>query len=418
MDREGLPRRQHHHRPRHRHPRRRNPAAGHLRPGRSPGGAGDPHHQRPVLGSSVAGAGVLRNPAHRRRRPRLRQARAVRRGRGSVPPRPRRDRQGGSALRTHWLGTGEQGQGHRGRDRLRRAPVQGRDRGFPVHPGASGRDPALAGPAGPTARRHRGRHPGRRGQARRGAAAAGRRGRHRSSGASPRNRPAVAVDDGPGTQGAAAGAAEAATRPQHPRGAREGAAAGDLHHPSESPGTPRETVGRSRPVRGLRDRDRPPRTRGGLRVHRQGGGRRRAAPVHRVGGQGNPVPDGQGHPVRFPDGGLRRHPLRRQGPLRRLLRHGLPNRGRPGAARGRDGEQHRCAGTGRPGADHRRGGLPGTGPDGPGGSPRAGARQRRRHRAPRHHRRAGAAAGADQLPHRPARPGAGHGQLHPGVQQL
>ena len=74
---------------------------------------------------------------------------------------------------------------------------------------------------------------------------------------------------------------------------------------------------------------------GGLRVRRQGGRRRRAPAVHPVGGEGGPRPDGEGRRRRLPRRRHQGHAHRRQGAQRRLLRHGLPDRRRPGAARGR-----------------------------------------------------------------------------------
>ena len=64
---------------------------------------------------------------------------------------------------------------------------------------------------------------------------------------------------------------------------------------------------------------------GGLRVRRQGRRRRGAAAVHPVGREGRARPDGARGRRRLPG---RRHPGdadRRQGALRRLLRHGLPD---------------------------------------------------------------------------------------------
>ena len=81
-----------------------------------------------------------------------------------------------------------------------------------------------------------------------------------------------------------------------------------------------------------------------LRVRRQGGRRRGAAPVHPQRREGRARPDGEGRRRRLPGG---RHPgdaHRRQGAQRRLLRHGVPDRGRARAPRGRRGDRRwRCS---------------------------------------------------------------------------
>ena len=117
-----------------------------------------------------------------------------------------------------------------------------------------------------------------------------------------------------------------------------------------------------------------------LRVRGQGGRRRGAAPVHPVGGEGRARPAGAGGAGRLPDGGRPGHPVRRQGALGGLLRHGLPEgrQARPagrrgkgeGAAAGAGGRavragRRRLRGRGhvrpvlaaRPGAGHRAGRL-------------------------------------------------------------
>ena len=77
----------------------------------------------------------------------------------------------------------------------------------------------------------------------------------------------------------------------------------------------------------------------GLRVRRQGRRRRGAAPVHPQRREGRARPDGARRRRRLPGG---RHPGdadRRQGAQRRLLRHGVPDGRRAGAARGGRGDR-------------------------------------------------------------------------------
>ena len=73
----------------------------------------------------------------------------------------------------------------------------------------------------------------------------------------------------------------------------------------------------------------------GLRVRGQGGRRRGAAQLHPVGGEGRTGADGAGHRRRLSGGRPAGHPVRRQGAQRRLLRRGVPDRRRAGAARTR-----------------------------------------------------------------------------------
>ncbi len=76
---------------------------------------------------------------------------------------------------------------------------------------------------------------------------------------------------------------------------------------------------------------------GRLRVRRQDRRRRGAAAVHPVGGEGRPLADGAGRAGRLPDDRGAGHPVRRQGALGRLLRHGLPE-GRAAGPEGRGGQ--------------------------------------------------------------------------------
>ena len=73
----------------------------------------------------------------------------------------------------------------------------------------------------------------------------------------------------------------------------------------------------------------------GLRVRRQGRRRRGAAAVHPLGREGRARPDGARRRGRLPGRRPPGHADRRQGALGRLLRHGLPDRRRAGAARRR-----------------------------------------------------------------------------------
>ena len=73
----------------------------------------------------------------------------------------------------------------------------------------------------------------------------------------------------------------------------------------------------------------------GLRVRRQGRRRRGAAQLHPVGGEGRPGPAGARHRRRLPGGRPAGDAVRRQGAQRRLVRRGVPDRRRAGAARGR-----------------------------------------------------------------------------------
>ena len=102
-------------------------------------------------------------------------------------------------------------------------------------------------------------------------------------------------------------------------------------------GPQRQAERRPRRVRHRPHRGRAAAVRIRLRVRRQDRRRRGAAAVHPVGGEGPPVADGAGRHRRLPDGGHQGHPVRRQGALGGLLRHGVPE-GRPGRAAGRRGE--------------------------------------------------------------------------------
>ena len=69
--------------------------------------------------------------------------------------------------------------------------------------------------------------------------------------------------------------------------------------------------------------------------------------LHPVGGEGRPGADGARRRGRLPGGRPARHPVRRQGALGGLLRHGLPDRRRAGAEGRRGQDQHPAAGAGR-----------------------------------------------------------------------
>ena len=96
----------------------------------------------------------------------------------------------------------------------------------------------------------------------------------------------------------------------------------------------RQAVRRPRSVRGLRHRGRAAAPRVRVRVRRQGRRWSRSAPVHPVCREGGARADGARRARRLPRRGHPRHPHGRQGAQRRLLGHGVPDRGRPRPARG------------------------------------------------------------------------------------
>ena len=154
----------------------------------------------------------------------------------------------------------------------------------------------------------------------------------------------------------------------------------------------RQAVRRARPVRGVPAGDRTAGTRRRHRVRRPGGRRRGAAPVHPLGREGRPEPVGEGGAHRLSGGRRPDHPGRRQGPLGRLVRHGVPECGGHRPARGRQRVDRVPARTDRHRRHHRRRRLGRFDPVRPARPPRTGARHR-----------AGRVAG----PHRDPRRGAG-----------
>lgn len=146
--------------------------------------------------------------------------------------------------------------------------------------------------------------------------------------------------------------------------------------PVERPRTARQTVRRPRPVRHLRDRGGAAATRFGHRIRRQGGRRSRTPPVHSVRGEGDTRP---GRPR---SGGLppprRRedHPAGRKGPLRGLIRRGVPGCGRTGPPRSGHGDPDPAPRTCVRGPGPRPRRLRGTGHERSVGAARPGGRHR------------------------------------------
>jgi elongation factor G len=197
------------------------------------------------------------------------------------------------------------------------------------------------------------------------------------------------------------------------------AAARDVrrHGPGSRPA--RQAVRRARPVRGLRRRGRATARGRGFRVRRQGRGRVGAPAVHPVGREGRAGPDGAGHDAgRLPRRRHQGHALRRQGAQRRLLRHGLPDRRRAGAAGGSGRRGREPAGTGRRGRRPHPRRLRRQRDGRPVQPSRAGARHRAGRRRPYARARGGAADRDRPLRDRPARDEPWHGNVHPHVRPL
>ena len=142
------------------------------------------------------------------------------------------------------------------------------------------------------------------------------------------------------------------------------------------------------------------------------------AQLHPVGGEGRPEPDGARGAGRLPGRRPAGHAHRRQGPRRGLLRHGLPDGRRAGAARGRDLVVGHPAGALRrgDGGDPRRPGR--RGDVGPVGPPRPAARHRQGRRRPHPGARRGPPDRAHPLRHRPALVHPRLGDLHPRLRAL
>ncbi len=139
----------------------------------------------------------------------------------------------------------------------------------------------------------------------------------------------------------------------------------------------------------------------------------RASPVHPLGREGRPGADGQGHPGGLSHGRHPGHAHRRQGALRGLLGHGLPDRRGAGAQGGHElghGHAARAGGLRR----RRRGGrLRRARHERPVHASRAGRRHRARRRGTHRRARRGAGPRADALRHRPAVGLARDGHLPP-----
>ena len=114
-----------------------------------------------------------------------------------------------------------------------------------------------------------------------------------------------------------------------------GTAARNLWQQGERPRPARQTVRWTRSVRGVRHRGRTATRRLRVRVRRQGGRRRGAAPVHPERREGRARSDGKGCARRLSRRRHPGHPARRQGAQRGLLRFRLPDGRRAGAERSR-----------------------------------------------------------------------------------
>ena len=236
-------------------------------------------------------------------------------------------------------------------DRHRRGPGPGlqartgRDVRHPVQHGATGADRALAAARAAAPRRDP-RH--RRGATRRSSASALQRlvAEDVTLRLDPQrgDPPDRAVGDGPGARRQAAHRAEG--RLARPGGDRAGAnlVPGDVRPADRGAGPAGQAVRRTWPVRGVPAGDRAAGARRGHRVRRPGGRRCGAAAVHPLGREGRPNAAGEGRAGRLPGGRRPGHPGRRQGPLGRLLRHGVPDGGAPWrCARPRTRRRLRCS---------------------------------------------------------------------------
>ena len=307
-----------------------------LRPRRPAGGRGGAHDQRPVRRPAVGGARLQRDPGPRRHRARVGPLLVVLR-RGRRPRRPRRGREDRRARPSRsagtsprqpgsWPGTSAASVGSPARRPATRSPPS-------TTRGCSGRGrcPSRCCPVAIVARS--------KADDDKLATALSRLAAED---------PSIRIENNPEThqlvlwcmgETHAAVVLErlgrAVLRARRP-GAVPGVPAGDLRRPGEGPRAAREAVRRARAVRRVRHRGRAAPGGRWVRVRRQGGRRRRAAQLHPVGGEGRPEPDGARGAGRLPGRRPAGHPHRRQGPRRGLLRHGLPDGRRAGAARGRD----------------------------------------------------------------------------------
>ncbi len=216
------------------------------------------------------------------------------------------------------------------RHRRGRTALSRRDRRHPVQPGEPAGAASVADADAAAAGGDRGGHPLRRGQDVDGAGPAARRGPQPPRGAEPRDRAGRAVGDGRGARRPGARPAAPSLRGGRGVGARRRPHARDVRGPEQGPRSPRQAVRRPRAVRDLRPRGGAAAARVRVRVRRQGGRRCGAAAVHQLGREGRARADGARCRQGLPDGRHPRHPHRRQGAQRRLLRRCLPERGRAG----------------------------------------------------------------------------------------
>ena len=226
----------------------------------------------------------------------------------------------------------------RGRRHLRGGQARhGRDRRHAVGQGPPAADGAVVDARAAAAGRDRGQVQGRRGQAVPGPGPAGGRGPDAAAGEQRRDPPAGAVDAWARRTPTCCSTGWPPARRRGGNSRPAGAAARDDRRQGPGPGPERQADRRARRVRHLPRRGRAAGRLGRLRVRRQDRRRRGAAPVHPVGGEGRPVADGAGRAGRLPDDRRPGHPVRRQGALGGLLRHGLPE-GRAAGPEGRRGQ--------------------------------------------------------------------------------
>ena len=293
--------------------------------------------QRPVRRPAQPGARLLRHPGRRPVRPRVRPLHGVLRRRGRATPTTTRTRRS-ARWPTSSAAPRRRPTGRRGRHLRDRPADPGRDRRHALRRRRPAGAAALVDARAPAAGRDRRAQQGRRRQAVAGARPARRRGPVAADRQQRRDPPAGAVVHGRvPRRGHPRAPHRAVRRPRRP-GAVRGVAARDVLRPRRRAGPARQAVRRARPVRRV-----PPR--GGaaargrrVRVRRQG--RRRLGPpaVHPQRREGRARPDGARCPPGPPRRRRTRHPHRRQGAQRRLLRHGVPDRRRARPARGRRGD--------------------------------------------------------------------------------
>ena len=329
-----------------------------VRPVRSAGRGGGQDDHRPLRRAGQPGPGLLRDRAAGRDGPRVRAPV----GRG--PPRPTRRR--ATRTTTRWSGSGRLsvplGKAQRPAPAVTAGDVCA-DRSA-----AAGPRPATPLPRStrlwcwsrgrcPTPscrwRSRSGPRATRTGSARDCSALPPRTPRCASS--TTRDPPDRAVDDGRGPRGRAARPARAPLRRRRRGGRAPRPPAGDVRAARHRPRPARQAERRARPVRRVHHRGRTAPAGQRVRVRRPRRRRCGAPAVHPLGREGGPVPDGPRGRDRPPDGGHQGDPDRRQGPQRRLLRHGVPGSRGAGAARRRDARRDLPPRAGRRGGgDGRR----------------------------------------------------------------